>query len=324
VRYDLAVIGNDEAAFELLCVAGSAGQRAIAILPEQRHSSWLVSQALRNVVSELLADRTLVRQRLFSQSGSPHLLKRLLMNAITAETLEHVRLLERLGVDVLLGEARFVNQNTITVCSGTDFRRTSVQASNVVIGTGVRRTAMHRPLGLVPSHNPESLLAGRRLPQTLCLLGGDSFGTGMAALFSLFGVQTRLLTSSEDSCAMLELAEAAGVLVIKDPAELELREGRFFSQRNADILDCRRMCGFTEHLGLPGIGVEPDEHGQLWCADNLETWCSGVFGIGEVVGFTSAASHHPTEQSHRILNRITHRIRRPHFLGTRSGSFVNR
>jgi hypothetical protein len=146
----------------------------------------------------------------------------------------------------------------------------------------------------------------------------------MAALFSLFGVQTRLVAGSEDSCALLELAEAAGVFVVQNPADLGLSEASIFSHRNTDIWDCRRVCGFTEHLGLPGIGVEPDEHGQLWCADNLETWCSGVFGIGEVVGFTSAASHHPTDQSHRILNRITHRIRRPHFLGTRTGSFVNR
>jgi NAD(P) transhydrogenase len=324
VRYDLAVIGNDEAAFELLCVAGSVGQRAIAILPEQRHSAWLVSQALSHLVSQLLADRSLVRQQRCSQSGSPGLLKRLLINAITEETLEHIHILEKLGIDVLLGEARFLKHNTITVSSGTDFRRSSVQANNVVIGTGVRRTAMHRPLGLMPSHNPESLLTGSRLPRTLCLLGGDSFGAGMATLFSLFGVQTRLLASREDSCAMVELAEAAGVFVVRNPAELGLREGRILSNRNADVLDCRRVCGFTEHLGLPGIGVEPDEHGQLWCADNLETWCSGVFGIGEVVGFSSDASHHPTEQAHRILNRITHRIRRPHFLGTRSGSFANR
>jgi hypothetical protein len=145
----------------------------------------------------------------------------------------------------------------------------------------------------------------------------------MAALFSLFGVETRLLANSDDSCAMLELAQAAGVLVTHKASEPGLNESNPFSGSNSDIVDCRRVAGFTNHLGLSGIGIEPDEHGQLWCADNLETWCPGVFGIGEVVGFSSEISNHPTEQSHRILNRITHRIRRPHFLRMRSGVFAS-
>jgi NAD(P) transhydrogenase len=323
MRYDIAVIGNDEAAFEMLCLAGSSGQRAIGVLPEQRHSSWMVSQALRRLVSQLLVDRSRSRQRLFSRSGSPGLLRRLISSALTAETLEHVTLLEGLGVDVVLGEARFDARDTIVAGSGANCRRTTIQARNTVIGTGVRRTAMHRPLGLVPFHRPESLLTGSLLPKSMCILGGDSFGAGMAALFSLFGVETRLLIQNDDSAAMLELAHAAGVIVGDHPAELGYREENPFSGSNADVVDCRRAVGFTDHLGLTEIGIEPDEHGQLWCADNLETWCTGVFGIGDVVGFSSDISSHPTEQARRILNRMTHRIRQPHYLRNRTRAFAS-
>jgi hypothetical protein len=47
MRYDIAVIGNDEAALELSCMAGSLGKRVLAILPEQRHSEWMIGIALR-------------------------------------------------------------------------------------------------------------------------------------------------------------------------------------------------------------------------------------------------------------------------------------
>lgn len=319
MRYDIAVIGNDEAAFEILCVAGSAGQRSIGILPEQRHSAWMVSLALRRLVEQLLVDRSHSRQKLFSRSGTPRLLHRLLATAMTAEVMDHAALLERLGVDVLLGEARIQGRNSILITSGIECRRTLVQAENVVIGSGIRRISRHRPLGLIPFHHPESLLSGIRLPRTLWILGGNELGAGIAALMSLFGVDARLLTDAGESCAMLDLADAAGVMIRRRPEELGWTDDSLFACEST-VVDCRRVVGFTDHLGLPNVGVEPDEHGQLWCAANLETWCSGIFGIGSVVGFSADISNHPTEQAERILNRITHRIRPPHFVRLRAGN----
>jgi NAD(P) transhydrogenase len=324
MRYDIAVVGNDEAAFEILCVAGAAGQRSIGILPEQRHSAWIVSLALRRLVSQLLVDHSRTRQKLFTRSGTPRLLHRLLAAAMTAEVMDHITLLEGLGVDVLVGEARLQTRNSVLVTSGTECRRTLLHAENIVIGSGTRRTAMHRPLGLVPFPHAESLLSGTHLPRQLCLLGGDEFGAGLAALMSLFGVETKLVTSEKDASVMLELAEAAGVTIRPRASDFGWSSENALTNGCMDIVDCRRSVGFTEHLGLPGIGIEPDEHGQLWCAANLETWCSGIFGIGEVVGFSSDISKHPTDQAQRILNRITHRIRKPHFLRLHTGTLSRR
>lgn len=322
MRYDIAVIGNDEAAFEILCIAGSSGQRAVGILPEQRHSEWMICLALRRLVQQLLVDRSGPRQSLYARSGTPRLLHRLLATAMSAEIQDHMALLERLGVDLLLGEARLQCCNSIIVTSGSNCRRTLVEAENVVIGSGLRRTAIHPPLGLVPFLRPESLLCGSCLPRRVCLLGGDGLGAGLAALLSLFGVETRLLSSENRSCVMLELAHAAGVVIDTRWNKETSNENLLQTLRSGEVVDCRRAVGFTEHLGLPAVGIEPDEHGQLWCASNLETWCAGVFGIGDVVGFSSDISKHPVDQSHRILNRITHRIRRPHFLRIRAGTYA--
>lgn len=317
MQYDIAIMGNDEAALEMACVASSAGQRVAMALPEQRHSSWMMEQALRRLVTELSVEFTSVRRALLRRSGTPRLLQRLLGSAVNAETSEAVSLFERLGVDVVPGESRFVTRNSFAVTSGVSLKRTVVCATNTVIGTGVRRAAVHRPLGLLPFRRVESVLEGHSLPESLIILGGEGFGAGFASLLSLFGVHTSLLARDNSDGDLLELAEDSGVQIFFHPSDLGLSREGHVSPDNQQIVDCRRTVGFTEHLDLAAIGVEPDEHGQLWCAANLETWCSGVFGIGSVVGFSAAAADHPAVQAERVLNRIQHRLRKPYFLRSR-------
>ncbi len=320
MRYDIAIIGNDEAAIEMACVANSTGHRVALALPEQRHSSWMMEQALRRLVTELSVDRTPERCSMLHSLGTPRLVQRLLARALNAEASDAIELMERLGVDVVPGESRFVSRNSIAVTNGISCNRTLLQATNIVVGTGVRRAAVHRPLGLLSYRCAESVLEGHRLPKSLIVLGGEDFGAGFASLLSLFGVQTSLLAREDSDCSLLELAKDADVQIVYHPSELGLTSESPASPEDHQIVDCRRTAGFTEHLGLPSIGVEPDEHGQLWCAGNLETWCSGVFGIGSVVGFSADAADHPAVQAERVLNRIQHRMRKPQFLRRRTGA----
>jgi hypothetical protein len=319
MRYDIAVIGNDEAALELVCMAGSSGKRVLAVLPEQRHSEWMMGVALRRLVGQLLNDRDGLRYSGFVRRGSPGLVKRLLANALTSEIMDYIEIFERLGADVLLGEARLLNHNSVVITQGMSCCRTVIHADNVVVGCGTRRTANHRPLGLLPFSRPESLLSGSAFPELLTVLGGDQLGAGFAALLSLFGVPSRLISTASSECAMYEMAQAAGVQVLDDVEEYSWK--RRGSGLCEEVIDFRRAVGFTEHLGLAEVGVEPDELGRLWCASSLETWRSGIFGIGDVVGFSADVSRAPTDQARRILNRINHRIRRPHFLRNRVANF---
>jgi len=43
--------------------------------------------------------------------------------------------------------------------------------------------------------------------------------------------------------------------------------------------------GLTAHLNLDAVGLETDERGKLWCDDQLQTWVSGIYAAGDVVGF---------------------------------------
>jgi hypothetical protein len=322
--YNLAVIGNDEAAMELLCLSAESGRPTVAILPESCQSSWLVGLALKRLVADLLVDQCPGRKQLLRRTGSPRLLRQLLTRAIARETNDLVNMLERINVDVHIGQPRFMDKHNVTIADGRDCQRLSVNARYFAIGTGVRPTAMHRPLGLVALHRPEMMLEGNELPSSICLLGGDEFGCGMAALFSLFGVQSRHVAREGQDSSMLELARAAGVEIAFHPSEFGLRQSSgVLSNSHADVVDCRRSVGFTEHLNLAAIDIEPDENGQLWCSSSLETWCRGVFGVGDVVGFSPETAVHPVVQANRIHQRINTPVPRPHALDLFVAASIN-
>ncbi len=313
--YNLAVIGNDEAAMELLCLSAESGTPTVAILPESCQSSWLVGLALKRLVADLLVDQCPGRKQLLQRTGSPRLIRQLLTRAIARETNDLVNMLERINVDVHIGQPRFTDRHNVMIADGRNCQRLSIYARHFAIGTGVRPTAMHRPLGLVALHRPEVMLEGTELPSSVCLLGGDEFGCGMAALFSLFGVQSRHVAREGQDTTMLELARAAGVKIAFHPSEFGLRQASgLLSNSHTDVVDCRRSVGFTEHLNLTAIDIEPDENGQLWCSSSLETWCQGVFGVGDVVGFSPETAVHPIVQAKRIHQRINTQIPRPHAL----------
>lgn len=319
MRYDVAVIGNDETAFEMISHAACAGKRTVAVLPEIRHSSWILSQALRRLVTNLLVDRTPARSMLFRTMATPRLLRALMSRSVVRELGDLIGRLQTHGADIVIGETRFVTAHDLEVRMSTNCTPLSLSAENVVVSTGVCRGPMSRPASVRPFYGPEQLLSGPALPDSICVVGGGHFGAALSALASLFGVNTRHVSREERGSAILELTTAAGVVVGKHPSEvgLSITDGDF-SMGGPDVVDCRRSTGFTRHLGLDSISVEPDENGQLWCASNFETWCTGVFGVGDVVGFSPDTALPPPTQAERVMNQICGVVRRPRML-ERSG-----
>ena len=314
MRYDISVIGNDEAAFEMLCLAAESGKHTAAVLPESRHSSWLIGMAFKRLIADLLVNRSMSRRRHFTRISSPRLLGRLLAKAIVEETNDLICTLERLNIHICMGQPRFNTRHCVSIIDGRTNSRSTLNACHFIIGTGTRFTVMYRPAGQVTLHRPEAIFGRNTLPQSICVLGGDSLGCGVAALFSLFGVRSSYVADNQQDSAMLELAKAAGVEIVCHPSEYRLAQ---FTEipldSHTDVVDCRRTIGFTDFLNLSAIGVETDENGQLWCSSGLETWCPGVFGIGQVVGFSPDSAVGPSIQAERIMHRISRHIPDPHF-----------
>ena len=61
--------------------------------------------------------------------------------------------------------------------------------------------------------------------------------------------------------------------------------------------------GATSSLNLAAVGLFADDRGCLWCNEDYETWASGIFAIGSVVGYPSAKCTAEKQIKH-VMNSI--------------------
>lgn len=299
----LTIIGNDEIALELAGLAANTGRRVLWIQSERCHSSWIVAVALRNLVSGLLADQTPTRRQHLRQLRSTSLLKKLLAKALCRELQILQAEADKLGISVLTGDVRFDNSGHLHPLNSSVQHSAMFTRGPRVIATGTRCVPLSSVENRPQVLSIERLLDSPQLPRNACVLGGDGVGAGLAALLSLFGCQCRLINSGTCDEVLTELAIDSGVSVTDHSLRSRLSE--FSPTDNSEsIIDCRRQVGFTAHLDLPQLGVEPDEQGQLWCNDVLETWRPGVYGAGSVVGFSPVTTSNLTRQAMLILHHL--------------------
>ncbi len=301
MRYELAVLGNDAAAFEMVNAAARDGLRVLMVIPEHRHSSWICTQAMRRVVTSMLADGFCVRERLQQRIATPGLLARLLKSAIVDELTELTSQCDSTLVDVVFGESRIVEPGCLAVHSQASGAMTLHESRAMVIGSGIRWACSHSPFGVLPGRGPESLLSGTRLPSQVTILGGHSFGLGLASLLSKVGVAATVVGDVDRDDVGYELALSSGVSTISDEYADDCPP---MESRGNAVIDCQRPIGLTAHLNLRANGVEPDENGRLWCDENLQTWGRGIYGIGEVVGFSTRCGLSLNEQASSILGHL--------------------
>lgn len=310
MNYDMLVLGNDDAAFEVATSAARAGSRVLNVMPSQRHSASLLARSLRRLTLELSIAAP-ERNRL-RRTTSPALLQRLLRRAVNSEIAEQLATLRNVGVHTLRGESSFLAPGWVRVDRGAGQPNALLNAKQTVVATGVRRTLLSLSLVKRNIHGPHHLLQFPELPESIIIVGGDDFGASLAALCSTVGIHTELLTRQPETSALLELAIESGVKLTERP-DHRLQPDVFPDPSATDccslppVLDCRRAVGFTGHLRLDTLGIQTDEQGLLWCSSSLETWCPGVFGAGDVVGFSPDNFRDYREQAARILEAAAFR-----------------
>lgn len=203
------------------------------------------------------------------------------------------------GVELITGEARFVDEHTVSV----DGRR--ITGDYIVIATGSRPVAPPIP-GLEASGfetNVEAL-AWEELPSSLCVIGGGPIGIEFSQLMARFGVETTVLEAAprilerDDAEASATLAAVLGREGVKlrtgvrvsriEPAEkgkrIFFRDGQEERRLEVDrllVATGRHPC--LEGLDLARAGIEQGEAGLVLDAQ-LRTSRNHIFAIGDAAG----------------------------------------
>ena len=234
-----------------------------------------------------------------------------------------VRALDRAGVDVVYGTARFVGPHAldVTLADGTHDRHS---AEVIVLDTGTRPfIPAISGLAEVPFLDSTSIMELGDLPEHLIVLGGGAIGLEFAQMFRRFGSRVSVLQrgpqllSNEDGDVASEVARILGdddIEVILGAEVVRVARahdgsltlsatvaGDSRSFKGSHLLVATGRVPNTEELDLPAAGIAVDARGFVRVNDRLETNVPGVYALGDVAGQPQFT--HVSYDDYRILRR---------------------
>ncbi len=316
--FDLIVIGSGPAGRRAAVQAAKLKKSVLVIEKGRRvggvcvHTGTIPSKTLRETVLNLSG----WRERGFYGRGHRN------KQTITAEdlrrrlsiTLEHeVEILEhqfsRNSVQWISGEARFIDPLHIEVASETGAQRFTADRFIIAAGTEPYRPR-HIPFDGEAILDPDDILELKRLPRSLCVIGGGVIGIEYATIFSALDVKVTVIDPADGLLSFIDrelvdefihelrdrgmsLRLQSKVKSVTRPAPdaclIELEDSRqIWSEM---VLFAAGRKGATEALELENCGIAIDERGKIEVdRATFRTRLPHIYAVGDVIGFPSLAS----------------------------------
>ncbi len=314
--YDLLVVGSGPAGTYAAIRARRAGRTAAVI--ERRglvggrcvHTGTIPSKTLRQAVMDVAGFR-----QWSPEGASPRSRPRVAMatlrerceQVIAAEVAFEHRLFGARGIDMVIGEARFLDPHTLRVegPEGT----VDVRGDRVLLAVGSE-----------PHHPPEIPFDGRRildsdqiiglpeLPRSLVVVGGGVIGCEYASIFSLLDMEVTLIHRSANLMSFVDDTLIEALETNLDERRVRLRKGVTVSKYTTAergvrldlsdgtaleaeaVLYCAGRIGSAPGLDLERAGLRADAKGCLPVDAEFRTAVPHIHAAGDVVGYPSLAS----------------------------------
>jgi NAD(P) transhydrogenase len=314
--YDLVCIGSGPAGQRGAVQAAKLGSRVALV--ERRDTvggacvaiGTIPSKTFREAVLGLsAAPRTGTPGTAPARPTSEQLLARV-GDVVSREGSVIANQLTRNGIDILCGDASFVDPHRIRVTQGSVSRE--VTAANVLIASG---TMAVPPAGVVP--DGETVITSdeisnlKRLPRSLAVVGAGVIGIEYASMFAALGVEVTVVDRRDRPLEFIDaeivdelihqmrkrnvyfrFGEAVErVEVSEGPprrAVLHLESGKRIVSDMA-LFSVGRT-GATSALGLDKAGVAADERGRVSVDAAFRTSVPHIFAAGDVIGYPSLAA----------------------------------
>ncbi len=205
------------------------------------------------------------------------------------------------GMDLVLGQARFVDERTVEVALDSGGIR-RIRGDQVVINTGTE--PFLPPVDGLAEANPltsNSLLQLDRLPERLLVLGGGYIGCEFAQMLAAFGSSVTILQSrptildredSDISGAVTDLFTADGIDIRtgisvasvsrQQDGTVAVRLADGGTLRGDDLLAAVGRSAVTAELDLTATGVKTDARGFVVVDEFLRTTADNIWAAGDV------------------------------------------
>lgn len=214
-------------------------------------------------------------------------------------------LMKKNKIDVLMGSARVVSADTVSI-TGDDGQTINLNAKNIVVATGASTII---PTGWKVDGEQvvtylEAILQ-EKLPNSAIIIGSGAIGVEFATIWNSYGIEVTIiemlpnLVPLEDPEVSTELAKAfkkKGIKVMTSTRveSVETKDGkavvRVSSEDGEKTLEAEQAMiaiGFRPNgkgLGLEELGVNVGERGEVKIDDRMATNVAGVWAIGDVTG----------------------------------------
>jgi NAD(P) transhydrogenase len=216
--------------------------------------------------------------------------------------------LARNGVEVITGQASFIDATHIRVSSSTG--QADFEAPIIIIAVGTKPASSATvPINGRSIVNSDQVLNMPQIPKTLIVVGGGVIGVEYACMFAILGVRVILV---EKRPRLLEFADQE----IVEALSYHLRDHRVTMRLGEEVANVEQAAdgavvanlaskkkiagdtllyavgrqGAVDDLNLAGAGLEADNRGRIPVDAEYRTKVPNIFAVGDVIGFPSLAS----------------------------------
>jgi NAD(P) transhydrogenase len=325
-HFDLAVIGSGPAGQKAAIQAAKLG-KTVALIERNNvlggatiNTGTIPSKALREAVLHLtgaskrglFGEVTRVKQKVTIAD----------LIYVSQQVIHHELALirdqlERNGVELIWGAARFDDESVLYVDRPDDFEVLS--AGNFVIASGTRpATPANVPFDDKTIFTSDGLLKLDHLPRSMTIVGAGVIGCEYACMMATLGVKVTLVDGRREVLGFLdrEITEAFQYQMRRDGITLRLGEkvgkiehlspdpssgdghaplvqatlesGKHL--RSQTLLYAVGRQGTTAALRLEKAGLKPDDRERLKVNENYQTEVPNIYAAGDVIGFPALAS----------------------------------
>jgi pyruvate/2-oxoglutarate dehydrogenase complex dihydrolipoamide dehydrogenase (E3) component len=210
------------------------------------------------------------------------------------------------GVDLLMGETRFIQPKVVEVHLNTGEMRT-LTANTIFINAGERpSTPSLVGIESVPTLDSTSIMELDSVPEHLLILGGSYIALEFGQMFRRFGSKVTIiqrsahLLSREDT----DVADEVAKIMREDGIEILLETSTLHVTQNSNggieltvrtpggertltgshFLVATGRVPNTDWLNLEAAGVQTDKRGYIKVNERLETNVAGIYGLGDIKG----------------------------------------
>jgi NAD(P) transhydrogenase len=315
--YDLVCIGSGPAGQRGAVQAAKVGKRVALV--ERRSTVGGACLATGTIPSKTFREAVLGFSSAQRPNGgttqstqrptAPELLARV-DEVVSREGAVIVNQLSRNGVDVLCGEASFVDPHRLRVTGGQSWRE--VTAANVLIASGTRAVP---PEGI--DANGDIMISSddigglTRLPRSLAVVGAGVIGIEYASMFAALGVEVTVVDKRDRPLEFVDTEIVDELIHQMRKRNVNFRFGEAVASVTASETPPRRAVlvlesgkrivadmalfsvgriGATEDLALQNAGLSADDRGRIAVDGQFRTAVPHIFAAGDIIGYPSLAA----------------------------------